>query len=361
MDTSIKTGLFHGIKKEPFSDMDTNYDELKQEPTSDFEMDYESDEYYDEQGRKVTDYGRTMEYRAATVRTVPTVGTSAPKFGKKKGRSNRKVPLGEIRYTMDDMTPIVRDRLCPSTSELAYFWPVYVGNFKDDAVARYFATHGLHVRWFFRRRDPYYTAFQRKAGLYDMLVYFVSERDAELAIERCHRDTHKGYTLNVFPGRLPVYFAQDRSVYAERIKNGHVWSEQFFEKQVRNICKVKVSCVVKFNLQQGALEFERPGEVAKAQRKGGMWNFQPVRGYLRKQRFVEQDVLEEIEAILDHNPDTLRVKENDRIMSMLLRGFGPFIDQDKTYKVVPLNRGPTKAAKKKSLEKFMLKYVNGSF
>lgn len=301
---------------------------------------YETDEYYDEQGCKVVE----IDYS-----TVKYAGPSVQPPKKNKSRP-RYVAMDEIRYTMKDMTPTIRDPRCTSNTELACYWPVYVGNFKDTDVEKYFASHGLYIRWWYRQKDNYFYGFQCKAKLFDMLVYFVSERDAELAIERCHRKTHKGYRLNVFPGREPVYFKEDRSVYAKKMKSGRIFSENFFEKHVKFICQVKVNCVVKFDMTNGALEFERPEEVFKAQAKERMWKYMPVKGKLQKQRFLEKDVLGRIEALLAADPCMLQAK-NDKYMKLLLRGFRPFINEGRKYRVVPLRRGPPKKTQLKLLQK----------
>ncbi|XP_065088545.1 uncharacterized protein LOC135710016 [Ochlerotatus camptorhynchus] len=328
------------VKTRPFSSL-----QPAQESTDDEEAGYETDEYFDEQGRKVVeiDYSK-VDYVGPIVR---------PPRPPKKKRRQRNVALDEIRYTMDDMTPIIRDPRCNSNTDLACFWPVYVGNFKDTSVSQYFASRGLYVRWWYHRKDEYYREFQCKAQIFDMLVYFVSERDAKLAIERCHRDTHRGYTLNVFPGREPVYFKEDRSVYAEKMKSGRIFSEQFFEKHAKFICKVKVNCVVKFDMKHGALEFERPEDVLKAQKKERMWKYAPITWKLQKQRFLENDVLNQIEAFLVENPDTLKVKRNDKYMKLLLNGFRPFIDEGRQYRVVPLRQGPSKKTQMKLFQKKM--------
>lgn len=342
---------------------------IKQEPMDDEEAGYETDEYYDEQGRKVVeiDYSK-VDYVGQSVQVAPkreyvldtnltksaiNRGSLQPPRKKKKPIKLPNVAVNEIRYTMADMTPTIRDPRCNSSTDLACFWPVYVGNFKDHAVEQYFASHELHVRWYYRREDEYYREFQSKARLYDMLVYFVSERDAKLAIERCHRDSHKGYTLNVFPGREPVYFKEDRSVYAENMKSGRVFSEQFLEKHVRFICKVKVNCVVKFDMKNGALEFGRPEDVHKAQQKETIWTYLPVKGKLQKQRFLEKDVINQIEAVLVKDPYTLKVENKDKYMKLLLSGFRPCYDKEKRYRVVPLRRGPGKKTQKTLLLKKM--------
>lgn len=259
---------------------------------------------------------------------------------------------------MADMRPTARDPLCTSSTNLACFWPVYVGNFKgaphaevDNKVKLYFASRGLHVRWCFQQQnDEYYGEFQRQAGLYDMLVYFVSERDAKLAIECCHRDSFNGYTLNVFPGRCPVYFDRSRSVRAENMKSGRIFSEHFFEKHVTRY-NVKVTCVVKFDMKNGALEFARPEDVARAQRRERIWTYLPVTGPLQKQRFLEKDLMQGIETFLAACPYALEPNLNDQYMRMLLEGRRPFVDPNAVHRVIPLRRGPSRQAQASKLKR----------
>lgn len=339
------------------------------------EAGYETDEYYDEQGRKVVeiDWSKVKYVGPPGVQVVPkqehvqNIDFTKDDFGsqslqlppppakKKKPKKQPNVAMDEIPYTIADLYPTIRDPRCTSSTELACFWPVYVGNFKDDDVAKFFASHGLHARWYFRREDAYYQEFQHPARLYDMLVYFVSERDAKLAIERCHRTFHKGFTLNVFPGREPVYFKEDRSVYAKNMKSGRIYSEQFFEKHVRFVCHVRVTCVVKFDMENGALEFQRPEHVLRAQQIDRMWTYLPVKEKLQKQRFLEKDVLAQIEALLVKEPSILKAKIGEKFTKLLLTGFRPAYDKDKKYRVIPLRRGPGKYAQRKLHLKKMVK------
>lgn len=283
--------------------------------------------------------------------TNPTAGTSGhgstSPLPRARRISNENEHTSHPGYTMDDMNPTERDQHCASNTNLACFWPVYVGNFKaafpdklGDTAKLYFASRGFHVRWCFHKTDAYYEEFQRKAGIYDMLVYFVSERDAKLAIEQCHRDSFRGYTLNVFPGRHPVYFDPNRSVHAQKMKSGRIFSEHFFEKHVKRF-NVVVDCVVKFDMLNGALEFAKQKDVIVAQKKERMWTYLPVTGKMQKQRFLEQDLIQEIEQFLMRYPDTLETNLTDKYMNMLLQGRRPFLD-DKVYRVVPLRRGPPK-------------------
>ncbi|XP_021697263.1 uncharacterized protein LOC110675786 [Aedes aegypti] len=130
-----------------------------------------------------------------------------------------------------------------------------------------------------------------------MLVYFVSERDADFAIRKCHREIYKGYPLNVFPGRESVYFDPSRSLQATRMKNERIYSELFFEKHVKFIQKSTVTCAVKFDTRSGAMEFASTADKAKVQFGERFFEFKPAPQRLRKQRFLEQDILDQIAYI----------------------------------------------------------------
>lgn len=279
---------------------------------------------------------------------------SEPKWKPRESRGPALTP--HPGYILADMNPTARDPQCASSTNLACFWPVYVGNFKaaahaevDNKVQLYFASRGLHVRWCIQQIDDYYAEFQRPAGLYDMLVYFVSERDAKLAIEWCHRDSFNGYTLNVFPGRYPVYFDPVRSVHAQNMKSGRIFSEHFFEKHVKRY-DVEVDCVVKFDTKNGALEFAKSSDVIRAQTMERMWTYLPVTGQMQKQRFLEKDLMKEIETLLAGFPNALEPKQDDKYMKMLLQGQRPFVNPNVEHKVVPLRRGPPKHVQMKRFQ-----------
>lgn len=288
------------------------------EPSDDEADGYESDEYYDALSRKV------VETDDGTL---------------KKGERPSYLPLTVTHYSMADLNPTVRDPLCKSNiAKLACLWPVYVGNFKDTQVSLYFASRELHVRYWFRREDEYFRDFQLKAKLYDMLVYFVSERDAKLAVKLCHRATYKGYTLNVFPGREPVYFEADRTLCVRNMKSGRKFSEQFFEQRVRKLSRGEVKCVVKFDTATGAVEFERPEQAAQARRTDNLWTYEPVRGQLQKQRFLEQDVLPQIEKNVAERPNALNVSKKDDNWRKLLSGVRPNFTRHLKHKPVPCKK-----------------------
>lgn len=361
------------------------------------DTDYESDEYYDEQGRKVKEFESFTEtepeveqgYPCATngqaedvdftaddaeyvsfqqmelnreepleqTRNIETGSSKLEEFSRKLASSSKGSSLTHPGYTKEDMSPTVRDPRCKSDTLLACLWPVYVGNFRCenrsdefDSVREYFAWKGLHVRLWFRNIDEYHRDFQSKAGIYDMLVYFVSERDADYAIRKCHREIYKGYPLNVFPGREPVYFDPSRSLQATRMKSGRIYSELFFEKHVKFIQKVTVTCAVKFDTRSGAMEFASTADKAKAQFGERLFKFKPVPHRLRKQRFLEQDILDQIEAYLAYHPNALQMDPNDKYANMLLRNERPNVDPKPKQPVLPLRRGPTKQMQQKRLQ-----------
>lgn len=333
------------------------------------DLDYESDEYYTEQGNRwcepqyfpILDSDNQDTYHQLAGDSNNENGSFSNIQDKiidfDKKTKDEFVP--RPGYQKAEMSPTRRDPRCPSGTELAYFWPVYVGNFRCqnrqdefDSVKKYFAWKGLHVRWWYRKvDDAYYSDFQTKAGLYDMLVYFVSEEDANFAIRNCHRSMFMGYPLNVFPGRQPIYFDPKRSLQAQKMKSGRVYSELFFEKHVKFLQGVDVTCAVKFDIKSGAMEFASREGMIKARKGERLWNFEPVPHRLRKQRFLEQDLLAQIEAHLLLHPEALQLDPNDKYAKMLLQNKRPHLDPNPQYPPVPLRNGPTKRVQKTRLER----------
>lgn len=340
--------------------------------------DYESDEYYDEQGNRWYEpqYFPILESDPSEEDEDDSFDQTGCSYDGNKSCSDIRMEVIDFDtvstdtfvprpgYQPEEMTPTRRDPRCRSQTELARFWPVYVGNFRCqqswqgefDTVQKFFAWKGLHVRWWYRKvDDPYYSDFQSKAGLYDMLVYFVSEEDANFAIRNCHRTMFMGYPLNVFPGRTPVYFDPSRSLQAKKMKSGRVYSELFFEKHVKFIQGVDVTCTVKFDTKYGAMEFASPEDMAKVRKGEKLWKFEPVPRRLRKQRFLEKDLLAQIEAHLLLHPDTLRLDPNDSYAKMLLQNKRPQLDPNPKIPPVPLRNGPTKRVQQTKLKRKMKK------
>lgn len=238
-------------------------------------------------------------------------------------------PLRKNPYDESELKPVAVDGRCAFDWPLAHLWPVFVGNFRcadpsqyRNAVRYYFASKGLLVHWSFQLHDDYYFQFQRKANLYDGLVYFGSEQDAQLALQ-CDHSIHNGYTLNVFPGRDPVYFPPDRSAMFRDMRSGYVYSEEFFTRAL--VARHgAVRCVVKFDIKNGAAEFYSVAQTQKLFAEERQFKPTPV-GYLalQKQRYVEANLLEQIRNSLRTNPAALPLTPTDSIFRNLHQGICP--------------------------------------
>lgn len=294
---------------------------------------YESEEYYDEQGRKVQqtfyDDGNSSLFDEQSDDDMDG-GDFFEETGHRRGRN----------YSREDMTPTVRDPLCGSKTDLAYLWPVYVSNFRCaesgkllNSVKSYFVSKGLHARWHYRPVGGPFNDLQQTIGIYDMLVYFVSKYDACLALERCHRDVFRGYTLNVFPGRVPIYFDPDRSVRVWKKSRGVAYSEQFFEKIVQKVVPMPViSCTVKFDIMKGIMEFGSREDMTRAMATPKRFNWEPVSEPFQKQRFLENDLLREMELQLAPNPYALRLDLNDKYAQKLCKDIRPRKPKKRYYR-----------------------------
>ncbi|XP_038120471.1 uncharacterized protein LOC6046226 [Culex quinquefasciatus] len=293
----------------------------------------------------------------------PTVEPMAPSIPVEQlPKPDSMTRLRYMPYTVQDLSAGAVDGRCPQDWPLAHLWPVYVGNFRcadaaqcSSAIRHYFASKGLLVRWFFQLKDDYYFQFQKKANLYDGLVYFGSEQDAVQALGADH-SIHNGYTLNVFPGRDPVFFPPDRSAMFRNIRSGYVYSEEFFARALM-ARHGGVRCVVKFDIKNGAAEFY---SVAQTQ---GVFSkerqFQPsLVGHqaLQKQRYVEANIQEQILNGLGAQPNALLMTENDPIYRKMqsaelpepLRCPGPPPRRHGggDGSIQPVRRGPSKYSQK---------------
>lgn len=309
--SSGSSGQQHSTMTEPDF---TNFDDMSsydvKEENEDHEMEGEEPEFYyeadDEQGCKVEDSFDVQD----------------------QANDDRLQKC----YTLEDFTPTVRDPRCTiDSNELAYLWPVYVSNFRStdrgnqvEAAKAYFASKGLYVRWCCRPDEGKFSDFQRTVGIYDMLVYFISERDANRAIEQCHRDVHREYTLNVFPGRVAAYFDPARSVKVWKEGEDIVYSEQFYENNVTMINpKPQISCTVKFDILYGAIEFASREDMTRAMNIQHKFRWARMSEPLQKQRFLERDLTREIRCQLAWYPNALRFNPNDKYVQMLMNGIRP--------------------------------------
>ncbi|KAL9696936.1 hypothetical protein quinque_000377 [Culex quinquefasciatus] len=277
----------------------------------------------------------------------PTVEPMAPSIPVEQlPKPDSMTRLRYMPYTVQDLSAGAVDGRCPQDWPLAHLWPVYVGNFRcadaaqcSSAIRHYFASKGL----------------LKKANLYDGLVYFGSEQDAVQALGADH-SIHNGYTLNVFPGRDPVFFPPDRSAMFRNIRSGYVYSEEFFARALM-ARHGGVRCVVKFDIKNGAAEFY---SVAQTQ---GVFSkerqFQPsLVGHqaLQKQRYVEANIQEQILNGLGAQPNALLMTENDPIYRKMqsaelpepLRCPGPPPRRHGggDGSIQPVRRGPSKYSQK---------------
>lgn len=263
----------------------------------------------------------------------------------------------ELQYTAQELNDTVKDPRCAADWPLAHLWPVYIDNFRctsqnvcTHTIRQYFGSKGLLVRWFFSLNDDYLRQFQQKANLYDGLVYFGSEEDARQAIQHCDHSIYNGYTMNVFPGRDPVYFPANRSIMYKNMKSGYVYSEEFLMRHmVRRFGGVR--CVVKYDINNGAVEFFTEEQKRRAFTEGRQFRSSPVANdqTLQKQRFVEFNVRDKILTALRQNPNALQMNPLDPIFLMLQAGQRPMPlkcegppGRRNEPVVRPLRRGPTK-------------------
>lgn len=305
------------IKREPspIPGPSWQHEPQQQQPVPPIKMEYLQD-LYDEEDDSSQDEELPDEFH------LPEAIGSAPENPTKEING----PLRVRPYDESDLKPVAVDGRCAADWPLAHLWPVYVGNFRCadctqcwNAIRHFFGSKGLLVHWFFQLNDDYYFQFQKKANLYDGLVYFGSEQDAQLALQ-CDHSIHNGYTLNVFPGRDPVYFPPDRSAMFREMRTGYVYSEEFFTRAL--VARHgAVRCVVKFDIKNGAAEFYSVAQAQKVFATERQFKPTPV-GYLalQKQRYVESNLLQQIRNALRTNPSALPLTPADSIYRNLNQG-----------------------------------------
>lgn len=206
------------------------------------------------------------------------------------------------------------------SAKITWLWPVYVGNFVcvdryDDFrnVSAYFAFKGVIPRCAFRVKG------QIINGIYDMLVYFASEDEAKFAIERCHRDSYGGYTLNVFPGRIPLHFDPARSFMFGTKTEFNVYGLQSFENYVASLnLPSKITSSVKFDSEWGGVEFATHEQMKLVMKVLKQFEVKPPFRVLQMQRFLEKDLLDEIEHYLGSIPNALRIDPRNQFITAVL-------------------------------------------
>lgn len=220
-------------------------------------------------------------------------------------------------------TWLTNQLICATVNEvsakISWFWPVYVGNFPcvdryDDFrnVREYFASKGLLVRCAFRVKG------QIVNGIYDMLVYFATEGEAHFAIDHCHRDTYGGYTLNVFPGRVPLHFDPTRSFMFGTKTEFSVYGLQSFENYVASLNpSAKITSSVKIDSEYGTVEFATREQMKRVM-KANQFEVKPLFKVMQIQRFLEKDLLDKIELYLESIPNGLRINQGDQFITTVL-------------------------------------------
>lgn len=312
----LTANLADVIKREPSPIPGPSYAPVAQPPIKEEILDA-GDDYYDDDDYSSLEGDMSMD---PEMEQIPESQLPKPESNARYRTAN---------YTVEDLSVVEVDGRCPPNWPLANFWPVYVGNFRcaqenqcHNAIRHYFASKGLLVHWFFQLKDDYFLQFQRKANLYDGLVYFGSEQDAVKALESDH-SIYNGYTLNVFPGRDPIYFPPDRSAMFRNIRSGYVYSEEFFARALM-ARHGGVRCVVKYDINNGAAEFYSVAQTQRVFSKERQ--FQPSlvgNQTLQKQRFIEANIREQILNALAQSPTALQMNKNDSIFLKLQKGILP--------------------------------------
>lgn len=357
-DSTLSANLADVIKQEPEPVAGPSWQQQEMQQPAPVKMEYLQD-LYDEEDDSSQDEELPEEFQLPTeIYPVPEDQT----------RVITK-PLRKVPYDERELMPGAVDGRCQPGWPLAHLWPVYVGNFRcadytqcRNAIRYYFGSKGLLVHWFFQLNDDYYFQFQKKANLYDGLVYFGSEQDAQLALQ-CDHTLHNGYTLNVFPGRDPVYFPPDRSAMFRDIRCGYVYSEEFFTRAL--VARHgAVRCVVKFDIKNAAAEFYSVTQAQNLFAKERQFKPTPVAYQaLQKQRYVEANLLEQIHNSLRTNPSALPLTPGDSIFRSLNRGVlpqalictgparGPAVrgGGPRTNDVRPVRNGPSKRSMRTKL------------
>lgn len=237
-------------------------------------------------------------------------------------------------YTARDLKPRFLDPRCSQQFPLAAHWPVYLGNFlclgpteqQPTIVQEYFAVKGLLAPIVFARniRDDRFRSSQKQNRIYDFLVYFVSKQDANDAVAYCHRDTYHGHRLNVFPGRQPAYFDQTRSVKYVLVQNAFC-TEQIIENSLVSQTGVQIGCIIKHSDREVFVEYRTPHDLICAIQRNELAIPEKVKRGSVKQRFMEQDVEQEILARIAEDPYFIDMRPPTNILLALLRGRKPKI------------------------------------
>lgn len=243
--------------------------------------------------------------------------------------------LAPRTYTKSQLEPTELDPRCKPDWSLAKYWPVYVGNFHlpkktSDynfifAVHKYFASKGLPAFMVFRYKDSFFENYQKRIGMYDMLVYFINKKDATRAINTCHRDLYYGHRLKVYCGRTASNAAsRDKSKF---FKVKHLKAEDKLETET-NLEKAMrrygdVLFLSKQHLDYFTVLLSQKPERNESIKQNTRYEAVIHKGMVRKQRFIEEDVLENITKEIADNPKFMRTRVRHLYLKYISHGVIP--------------------------------------
>ncbi|XP_021693584.1 uncharacterized protein LOC5572405 [Aedes aegypti] len=244
-------------------------------------------------------------------------------------------------YSRNELYPTELDPDCYPPWALSPYWPVYVSNFRLNSldeternaqISTYFACKGLLTRMIYIREndDPFFRNHQSKTLLLDMLVYFTCKADADRAIRCCDRTTYYGHVLNVFPGRVPVYFDPSLTV---RFKIPKQYSVEHTETPTERGFKARygpgiVSTIVKHSECKLLVEFEARYLMNLAVSQCDLWIPSRLTEPVRKQRYLEQDCRYDMMFLLQENPGFIDMLPPENVLQDLLHGRLPPVNKD---------------------------------
>ncbi|XP_055607196.1 uncharacterized protein LOC129754955 [Uranotaenia lowii] len=247
---------------------------------------------------------------------------------------------GHRIYTLEDFTPTEVDPRCSPDWPLATYWPVYVGNFKifkkcnNDRICAtevhvYFASKGLPSFMVFRLKDDFYEKYQLSVGLFDMLVYFCNQEDANRAIKWCNRDVYKGHRLNVFDGRTESYFPLQNSWRVEYFrKKNSIMTETKLENIINNYGQLK--CITKHEQDGFLINLEHTSEKFLSDFKFKV----PIFERISKQRFVERMVITHLRQEIDEGL-IMQMKAPAKYLRPIMHGIVPQLRKNWTEADIP--------------------------
>ncbi|XP_055613683.1 uncharacterized protein LOC129760124 [Uranotaenia lowii] len=242
------------------------------------------------------------------------------------------------RHTLQELYPKTPDSGSGKDFLPGAYWPVYVNGFKVestdqadwyDQVANYFAHHGLLTRMvYFHLPEGRFSEHQLKYQVMDMLVYFVSQKDAQRAIQVCHRESYYGYKLNVLCGREPQLFDVSRSFVAKDFAADSGQRGCEFPTEFRLEYRLEMFGNVEYtnrvSLEEIAFQFESREAMINALEKVNQ--FTPAENKLpHMQRYLEKDVLESIKQRIQTDPSFMDSMPKPHILQYFLDGVQPEI------------------------------------